>query len=143
MGVLRKKMEVKKLKKNLPRFFCEPCDFKCYMKCDWDRHVMTAKHEKVSNGSNITLFTKNNNCNCGKQFKTNGGLWKHKKMCKTEIIEDNQIDSSNLDMNLIMQLLKQNDEFKGLMVEQNNKMMETFQELCKNIAKEVTIDKTL
>jgi hypothetical protein len=42
-----------------------------------------------------------------------------------------------------MQLLKQNDEFKGLMVEQNNKMMETFQELCKNIAKEVTIDKTL
>ena len=143
MGVLRKKMEVKKLKKNLPRFFCEPCDFKCYMKCDWDRHVMTAKHEKVSNGSNITLFTKNNNCNCGKQFKTNGGLWKHKKMCKTEIIEDNQIfafekseqnfvpffqkgDSSNLDMNLIMQLLKQNDEFKALMVEQNTKLIEAY-----------------
>jgi hypothetical protein len=31
-----------------------------------------------------------------------------------------------------MQLLKQNDEFKALMVEQNNKMMESFQEVCKN-----------
>ena len=129
MEVLRQKMEEKKLKKNLPRFFCEPCDFKCYMKCDWDRHVMTAKHEKVSNGSNITLFTENNSCNCGKQFKTNGGLWKHKKMCKHEnitIIEDNQIDTSTLDMNMIMQLLKQNDEFKALMVEQNTKLIEAY-----------------
>ena len=135
MGVLRKKMEVKKLKKNLPRFFCEPCDFKCYMKCDWDRHVMTAKHEKVSNGSNITLFTKNNNCNCGKQFKTNGGLWKHKKMCKHQptLTEDNQIDTSTLDMNLIMQLLKQNDEFKALMVEQNTMLIESYKTNTTNI----------
>ena len=83
----------------------------------------------LSNGSNITLFTENNSCNCGKQFKTNGGLWKHKKMCKHEnitIIEDNQIDTSTLDMNMIMQLLKQNDEFKALMVEQNTKLIEAY-----------------
>jgi hypothetical protein len=36
--------EIKKLKKNLPRFFCELCDFKCYMKCDWDRHILRPKH---------------------------------------------------------------------------------------------------
>ena len=38
-------------------------------------------------------------------------------------------------MNLIMNLLKQNDEFKSLMVEQNNKMMETFQETMQEVCK--------
>jgi len=35
-------------------------------------------------------------------------------------------DTSTLDMNMIMQLLKQNDEFKVLMVEQNNKLIEAY-----------------
>jgi hypothetical protein len=34
-----------------------------------------------------------------------------------------------------MNLLKQNDEFKSLMVEQNNKMMETFQETMQEVCK--------
>ena len=38
-------------------------------------------------------------------------------------------------MNLIMQLLKQNDDFKSLMVDQNNKMMETFQETMQEVCK--------
>jgi hypothetical protein len=80
-------------------------------------------------------------CECDKLFKTHSGLWKHRKNCK--IVDADKLDISTLDMNLIMQILKQNDEFKSLMVEQNNKMMETFQEVCKNnIAKEITFDKT-
>jgi hypothetical protein len=42
-------MEIKetiKLTKNLPRFFCNFCDFECYMKCDWDRHILRPKHIK-------------------------------------------------------------------------------------------------
>jgi len=133
MEVLRKKMEEKKLKKNFPRFFCEPCDFKCYMKCDWERHILTAKHEKVSNGSNFTLFTEKYSCKCGKNFKTHGGLWKHKNKFKdhdeeTPLIVDEQpeIDLNSIDANLIIQLLKQNDEFKNMMVEQNNKLIEAY-----------------
>ena len=41
--------EEKKLKKNLHRFFCETCDFKCYMKCDWERHIIRPKHLKGVN----------------------------------------------------------------------------------------------
>ena len=44
--------EIKKLKKNLPRFFCENCDFKCYMKCDWNRHILTPKHLSSIEGKN-------------------------------------------------------------------------------------------
>ena len=63
-------MELKKLKKNLPRFLCEECDFECYMKCDWDRHILRLKHQKLMNGN---VFSKNLNkktyfCDCSKKY---------------------------------------------------------------------------
>jgi hypothetical protein len=134
-------------------FSCLCCDFKCCKKGDYNRHLLTAKHNNLvkinhfsTNGANFTsknvdIFVCND---CNKQYKERSGLWRHKKNCKGPIVEPVQNDTITLDMNLIMDLLKQNDEFKGLMLEQNNKMMEAFQEVCKNnIAKEVTIDKTL
>ena len=77
-------------------------------------------------------------------------MWKHKKKCDIFQKEQNTTDDKMI-ISLVMEVMKhnrelqkQNDEFKGLMVEQNNKMMETLQEVCKNnIAKEMTIDKTL
>ena len=35
-------------------------------------------------------------------------------------------------MNVMLEVVKQNDEFKTLLLDQNNKMLETFQEVCKN-----------
>jgi len=73
----------KKLKKNLQRYFCIPCDFKCCMKCDWDRHIMRAKHLKCINGNNMETkkLKKTYNCHCGKHFLSNSGLWKHQNKC--------------------------------------------------------------
>jgi len=47
-----KQNETKNLTKNLDRFVCEKCNFKCYMKCDWDRHTMRAKHIANVTGNN-------------------------------------------------------------------------------------------
>ena len=124
------------------KFVCENCDFECSKNSNWNKHLLTSKHKNLQNPTykNAEKYS----CVCGKIYKHSSTYYTHKKNCKgPPQLKDDQIDISTLDMNLIMQLLKQNDEFKGLMVEQNNKMMETFQELCKNIAKEVTIDKTL
>ena len=127
--------------KNIEKFNCELCDFKCCKKGDYNRHLLTAKHNnlvKINHlSTNDANFTSKNVdifvCNdCNKQYKERSGLWRHKKNCKGPIVEPVQNDTITLDMNLIMDLLKQNDEFKGLMLEQNNKMMETFQEVCKN-----------
>jgi len=115
-----------------------------------NKHILSLKHKNstISTDPEVSKYI----CCCGKKYKDRTGLWYHKKKCKPEIttiIEDDQIfafekseqnfvpffqkgDINSLDMNLIMQLLKQNDEFKSLMVEQNNKMMESFQEVCKN-----------
>ena len=93
-------MEIKekeKLKKNLPRFFCNNCDFKCYMKCDWDRHILRPKHLSMVEGNQNELKNLKKtyffDCECGKKFMTNSGLWKHKKVCiQNTILEKENIN---------------------------------------------------
>ena len=100
--------ETKKLKKNLPRFFCQICDFECYMKCDWDRHVLRPKHQNNVQGNEMETkkLKKTYFCDCGRLFNTNSGLWKHKKLCNNEDIKNIEND----DKELIMMLVKQNSE---------------------------------
>jgi len=103
--------EIKKLKKNLPRFVCLNCDFKCYMKCDWDKHIITGKHLRQCEGNEMEIkkLKKTYNCDCGKIFCSNSGLWKHKKVCNyEELLEKNE--GEDKDKELIMMLIKQNAE---------------------------------
>jgi hypothetical protein len=110
--------ETKKLKKNLPRFFCQSCDFECYMKCDWDRHILRPKHQKNVQGNEMETknLKKTYNCDCGRLFNTNSGLWKHKKVCNNEEVQKNETP----DKELIMMLVKQNTQ----LFEQNSEMLE-------------------
>ena len=103
-------MEIKKHKKNIPKFVCELCDFKCYIKSDWDRHIARDKHINNENGNkmeikNIKKHTKNilisqnveteklssHSCCCGKQYNTHSGLWKHQKKCIVLASTQNEI----------------------------------------------------
>jgi len=104
--------EQKKLKKNLPRFFCETCDFKCYMKCDWVRHTTRPKHLNAVEGNdwNKKKLKKTYFCDCGKNFLSSSGLWKHKKVCNEEFINTNKLIDKIPDTDLIMMLVKQNSE---------------------------------
>jgi hypothetical protein len=100
------------------------------------KHIKTVNDFPNTSGFDADHAHINFACECGKQYKHRQSLYKHKIICKTEnITENDHIDISTLDMNLVMQLLKQNDEFKSLMVEQNNKMMETFQETMQEVCK--------
>ena len=110
-------------------FYCEKCDFKCSKKWLYDRHSNTSKHKNTY--TNLPKSCKKYyKCeDCGKEYIHRQSLHTHKQKCKPEttpIVEPDQIDIKSLDMNLIMQLLKQNDEFKSLMVEQNNKLIEAY-----------------
>jgi len=127
-------MEEKIMPKNANLFICESCNFKCSKMSNFNKHVLTPKHQKQSNGSILeeNLMPKNANkfiCKCNKPFKTHGGYWKHKQKCVKPH------DDETVDSNIILQLMKQNDEFKSLLLDQNNKMLETFQgtiqEVCK------------
>jgi hypothetical protein len=96
-------------------YYCEKCDYKCFKKYDWNRHIMTSKHckEIPGNVSEINLGQKGQNYHCDiceKQFKTNAGLWKHKKKC--DIASSSHIISKDepSDKDLILKILKQNSE---------------------------------
>jgi hypothetical protein len=108
--------ETKKHKKNIEKYVCETCDFRCYIKGDWDRHIVRPKHINRVNWKSVETkkLKKTYICDCGKNFITNSGLWKHKKVCNQNNCE---IYSNNepTDKELIMMLLKQNTQ----LIEQN------------------------
>jgi len=129
--------EIKKLDKNLTKYFCEICDFKCSQKCDWDRHILRPKHINNLNCKQMEIkkLEKTFFCDCGKCFLTNAGLWKHKKKCfqkeetkEEKIEEENKIiiesENNNISSELILEIIKQNQEFKDLLLEQNKTIIE-------------------
>ncbi len=114
-------MEIKenfKLKKNLPKYFCQDCEFKCFQKCDWDRHLTRAKHlyNVSKNVQETKKLEKTFLCVCGKQFKTNSGLWKHQSKCNSLICQHDYTLENKNDQ-LIEYLLKENKEIKEMILE--------------------------
>ena len=127
----------------IPKYFCDFCDTKTNNKKDYERHLATAKHNNNTNVNNsltnvntiLAQISPNDFIckNCNKEYKSRVGLWKHKKICDTNDNNLNNIDIT--DSNIIVQLIKQNDEFKHLLVEQSKAMIEqnkTIIELSKN-----------
>jgi hypothetical protein len=108
-------MELKenfKLKKNLLKYSCEFCNFTCYQKCDWDRHIIRPKHisNQAGNVEEIKKLEKTFSCICGRQFKTNSGLWKHQSKCDITSSNHNISKDEPSDKDLILKILKQNSD---------------------------------
>jgi hypothetical protein len=113
-------MEIKEIKKTgekLGKYCCELCKFKCFQKCDWDRHILRPKHLSNLNGNanKEKKLEKTFTCDCGKIFKTNAGLWKHNnkgscvKMSETKS-DKPVIQEVTFDKELMLMLINQNKE---------------------------------
>ena len=118
------------------KFICYTCDYITSRHSQYDRHIMTLKHqnaskcyinasEKVPMDSKIT----NHQCICGRIYLHDSSYYRHKKKCKVSNNCDNQsinniniYDASN---NIIVELLKQNQEFKTLILELVGKGIQT------------------
>tara|TARA_B100001057_G_scaffold498707_1_gene606674 strand:- start:525 stop:1493 length:969 start_codon:yes stop_codon:yes gene_type:complete len=132
----------KMLYKNSPKirqdFFCEKCDYICSKKSDYKKHIESKKHNAIKCYTNATSKFANFVCSCGKQYKHSSSFYRHKSICK--FIEDNADKEDNMstdyDTNSIVHLLKQNKEFKDLLIEQN-KMMVNQQTENQNLQKQL------
>ena len=102
------------------KFHCKTCDYKCDWKSDWEKHLLTAKHIRLT-----TIYIKSGEyaCECGKVYKQRQGLHKHKKTCKgkqsQDPQEDSSISSSLASSDLVIRLLQENKEMKDAMVQQH------------------------
>ena len=121
-------------------FYCNKCDYTCSKQNDYNKHCKTIKHN--TDGVTYPISRKQSDylCICGNSYKHRQSLHTHKKQCITyqtsnhSHIEDNNISvtsSTNqpMDMTLVLELLKQNQEFKDLMVEQSKQLVEQQQQL--------------
>ena len=123
------------------KYCCEKCDFLSFNKKDYLRHINTKKHLFDKNQCfSMEKTPKNPNfmCMCGKKYKDNSGLWRHKKKCLNkkedslvviketketkEVKEDQLVNVINKD-ELIKYLMKENGEFKEMLLEQNKLVM--------------------
>jgi hypothetical protein len=110
-------MEIKNDEKMRPQFICETCDYITSKKSDFDRHLTTRKHSLSVNGTLAETKKTSISCKCGKEYKSMSGLWKHKNKCikcKLETESNPELKSSEY---LIQYLLKENSEFKNLIME--------------------------
>ena len=123
MATFSNKKASKTSKNEELEFNCETCDYICSKKYNLDRHVLTAKHLKATNG-NISATNLGQNeqtylCSyCSKQYSNRSGLWRHNKKCFKEPNEvDDTDDTKDIkDKDLIMALIKDNSELKNLII---------------------------
>ena len=129
-------MTTKNTSKNTRIFECKICNFECSKKSDWNRHINTRKHIKTTdnNEKNANILKTHICSNCNKNYSDRVSLWRHKQKCVNAVINTNEMktyESQITDMvssNIVMQLIKENQEFKTLLVEQQNANQE-FKEL--------------
>lgn len=121
-------IETSLLLKNTTIFKCTQCDFVSYNRFDYERHLQTVKHKKKETSKIAITYQ----CEfCQKTISSRTTFWRHKKKCNITI--DKLIESQD-QQELIQYLMKENTEFKQLMIEQNKQMIE----LAKNAGHNTT-----
>jgi len=102
-------------------YYCEDCNFRTYKLSNYNRHLNTYKHEKLSNNIKVNNnYNKRYACSCGKVYKHRQGLYTHRKTC-------NYIDNTNNDSEIdykkmYLKLLEKNEKkicFKKLYLKLN------------------------
>ena len=133
-------MLTEKSPKLAKEFNCETCQYKCSKESDYTKHTNTQKHQRliIVNHELIEKSPFFSCIVCGKEYKSNVGLWKHKKKCKTVLssklpetttVQDENTILNELDMkSLIVELVKSNTELQKQTLEMQQQMID----VCKN-----------
>ena len=106
----------KKSQKSLLIYNCKICDYITFKKSDYDKHLLTRKHQNVDilltnidkkSQNLINKFT----CNCGKKYSYRQSLFVHKKMCNFDK------NNNNNNEKLVQYLMKENSELKNIIID--------------------------
>jgi hypothetical protein len=143
-----------KILKSVEYYKCDICNYSTSIKQNYEKHVSSQKHLQLTNTKVLKSVNNTYQCSyCKKEYIDRTGLWRHKKVCT--MIDNNNINEDTKSLNndpnmmiLVLELVKQNLEFKELLVEQNkyiveqNKQNQNLQNQFIEIAKEKSITNT-
>jgi len=108
-------------------FCCKKCNYYTSRKSQYDRHLLTLKHEKITNDNNLEQKVPNEFiCECGKKYNYLSGLSRHRKTCKGEKKEIDIIENEeNVDYkSMFFEIIKKNNEFQDLLMKQSQQISE-------------------
>jgi hypothetical protein len=132
-------MDNEKTPKNAKNYYCEKCNFICSKQSEFDRHLSTRKHKRITQDNKKTYI-----CLCGNTYRYASGLSKHKNSCiqiKSNTLENSSneilwtIDPSSnevkLNENMMYTLFKE-------MMESNNELITTMAESNQEVITSMT-----
>jgi len=129
------------------KFYCNKCDYKCISKGDFNKHLQSKKHNTTIIQHKIS---RTHICCCGKKYDYRASLFNHKKKCtydptqlETHIPSLDDIQISNIPTNFIFELIKQNQEFKQLVIDQNKIVAEQNKQLYEKHEENIDLQKQL
>jgi hypothetical protein len=127
-------------------FNCIYCHYNTSKKSSFDNHLLSFKHKKVTYGYKMGQNYAQNKpdilddfvCHCGKKYQHRQGLWRHKKTCLsvnnfTPLHNEDKNNTNNIKPSafdkdeLILMLIKENTEFKNMMMEQQNMVLKVLE----------------
>ena len=134
--------------------YCEKCDYTSHNKYDFKRHLGTAKHKmdnkkrhQKTQDADVEGFV----CACGKKYKYQSGLCKHKHKCKlftsTLVIETEEKNAeksatvkanSNITIDMFNQFIEQQQQLVQTMAEISKDRVTNYYNNCNN--KKMTIN---
>lgn len=142
--------------------YCKKCDYIASSKYKWDRHILTDKHQMIKmitkrakTGEKGAYDNKSNFfCECGKGYKHQSNLCRHKKNCiileksiskiNNEIsindksqanecekfdVDLNDISGAGMTKNILINLINQNKQLQDLIIKQSEDHQKQINEL--------------
>ena len=133
------------LPKFCSKYYCELCDYSTCKKSSYTDHILSTKHTKQTSANVLgdfgdaksAILLSEHICEkCNKKYKSRNGLWKHKKTCGSDSNDTRSKPYDSIsDKDLIMMLIKDNNELRKMMMEQQSLMIESNNkvlDICKN-----------
>jgi len=120
---------------------CKLCDYTTSRKSQYDRHILTLKHQNKQNDSSKSSKSSKNEwiCDCGRHYKYDSGLYRHKKKCNyikplnntecKELIQIKKEQEFKELKTLVIDVMKSNNDLQ----KQNHELQKQMLDVCKNI----------
>lgn len=121
-------------KKDIPIYTCIKCDYTCRTHRDYNRHIETKKHN--AQPTVLKQQQKTCKCSCGKSYYHRASLFNHKIICTYDTLRSltdvNGAHEDDSTKNLIVTVIKQNNELVELVKEQQKQLSELIPHIGSN-----------